>query len=93
MNPRITDVRVVGPWVIELSFTDGSTGTVDLEPWIRGRAGIFVPLQDPSYFAEVAVDREAGTICWPNGVDLDPDMLYDAARRAGVSGGSAPPGV
>jgi len=26
-------------------------------------------------------DREAGTIVWPNGADLDPDMLFEAAHR------------
>jgi hypothetical protein len=27
-------------------------------------------------FAQVAVDRELGTIGWPNGADLDPDVLH-----------------
>lgn len=42
------------------------------------------PLQDPSFFARVSVDADAGTIVWPNGVDLDPDMLYAAAHGASV---------
>jgi Protein of unknown function (DUF2442) len=89
MNPRITDVSVRGPYVVELTFTDGSRGTVDLGPWIRGRAGVFIPLHDPAYFAKVSVDQDAGTIAWPNGVDLDPDVLYEAARDASVGGHSA----
>jgi hypothetical protein len=42
-----------------------------------------VPLRDPDYFAQVQVDPEAGTIVWPNGVDLDPLVLhgdYDPAE-------------
>ena len=42
---------------------------------------MFVALQDPDVFAQVTVDVEAGTIVWPNGVDLDPDVLYEAAHR------------
>lgn len=30
-------------------------------------------------FRQVAVDPEAGTLVWPNGVDLCPDMLYSEA--------------
>ncbi|MCU0649123.1 MAG: DUF2442 domain-containing protein [Gemmatimonadaceae bacterium] len=81
MEPRITAVRVVGPMQVELTFTDASVGTVDLAPWIGGRGGVFTPLQDPSYFALVSVDSDAGTIVWPNGADLDPDMLYAAAHN------------
>jgi hypothetical protein len=54
---------------------------VDLTSWIGGRSGVFAALQDPAFFARVSVDREAGTIVWPNGVDLDADMLFDAAQR------------
>lgn len=78
MNPRVRSVRATGLFQVALEFTDGSTGSVDLSTWIGGRSGVFAPLQDPTFFAQVAVD--AGTIAWPNGVDLDPDMLYQAAR-------------
>ena len=81
LYPRITAVEARSPFVVVLSFTDGSQGTVDLGPWIRGRGGVFAALQDPEYFARVSVDREAGTIVWPNGADLDPDVLYHAAHH------------
>jgi len=73
---------VRAPYVVELTFTDGSRGSVDLSPWIRGREGVFAALQDPDFFAQVSVDREAGTIVWPNGADLDPDVLFLTARDA-----------
>ena len=84
MNPRIRSVRVTGPMLVALEFTDGTAGSVDLSTWIGGRAGVFAPLQDAAFFAQVSVDLEAGTIVWPNGVDLDPDMLYEAANGAAV---------
>jgi hypothetical protein len=80
MHPRITEVQVRAHYVVDLTFTDDSHGTVDLTSWIGGRGGVFAPLQDPAFFAQVSVDREAGTIVWPNGADIDPDMLFLAAR-------------
>ena len=80
MEPRIVGVRVTGPFQLSLDFTDGWTGSVDLTAWIGGRGGVFAPLQEPAFFARVSVDADAGTVVWPNGVDLDPDMLYEAAR-------------
>ena len=79
MNPRIISVRVIGPFQLCLGFTDDSEGVVDLGPWLAGRRGVFEPLQDPEFFARVEVDPEAGTVVWPNGVDLDPDVLFEAA--------------
>ena len=40
-------------------------------------------LQDPEYFAQVRVGSESGTIVWPNGVDLDPDVLCHEAHFPG----------
>ena len=31
------------------------------------------------YFAQVRVDPEIGTITWPSGVDLAPEVLYERA--------------
>ncbi len=84
MHPRIARVRVTGPFRVALNFTDGSQGVVDLAPWIAARGGVFRALQDPSFFSQVSIDREAGTLAWPNGVDLDPDMLYEAANPTPV---------
>ncbi len=86
LHPRITKVVVTGPFQVVLDFTDGSRGIADLAPLIGGRGGVFGPLQDQTYFATVAVDPDAGTLVWPNGVDLDPDMLYEAAHGLPVGG-------
>lgn len=43
---------------------------------------VFEPLrQDPELFRQVRVDQELGTVVWPNGADLDPDVLHRDARR------------
>jgi Protein of unknown function (DUF2442) len=38
--------------------------------------GVFEPLRDATCFAQVRVDPQLGTMVWPNGADLDPDVLY-----------------
>ena len=91
MFPRITQVQVVGPFRVQLIFTDGTQGVADVAPWIAGRGGIFGALQDPAFFAQVTIDTEAGTLVWPNGADLDPDRLYEAAHAA-FPGGRRPSG-
>jgi len=42
--------------------------------------GVFAALRDPIVCDQVTVDHEAGTIVWPNGADLDPDVLYELVR-------------
>jgi hypothetical protein len=39
--------------------------------------GVLEPLNDPAYFAQVAVDPEAGAVVWPGGIDLAPEPLYE----------------
>jgi hypothetical protein len=58
-----------------LRFADGAAGELDIAAFVR-LDGVFAPLRDPAFFRAVRVDPEAGTIVWPNGADLDPDVLY-----------------
>jgi hypothetical protein len=44
-----------------------------------GVGGVFEPLDDPAYFQQVRLSAGGGTIEWPNGVDLCPDVLYSKA--------------
>ncbi len=76
MFPRIVGVRPRGGYRLDLRFTDGTSGEVDLQERIAGRGGLFKDLENPAYFQRVAVDPEAGTVFWPNGVDFCPDVLY-----------------
>lgn len=79
MLVRINSVIYLGGYRLRLGFTNGESGDVDLRSEVLGRGGVFAPLEDTSYFARVSVDHDAGTITWPNGVDLDPDVLYSRA--------------
>lgn len=47
-------------------------------------SGVFEPLRDPAYFAQVTVDPELGTVVWPNGADLDPMVLHAALQGRSV---------
>jgi hypothetical protein len=91
MFPRITSVRALPDYQVELTFTDGLRATVDLSRWIVGHGGVFAPLNQEEFFRQVSVDSEAGTIVWPNGVDFCPDVLYAAAtgRENELAGSSA----
>ena len=72
---HVTRVEVVGDHRLRLGFEDGVEGDVDFSE--REWRGVFQPLQDPSYFERVRLDRELGTIVWPNGADIAPETLHD----------------
>jgi hypothetical protein len=78
----VVAARPVGDYRLYLRFEDGVEGEVDLGAFLSFR-GVFGPLRDPAYFAQVRVDPELGTVSWPNGADLDPDVLY--ARLTGTA--------
>lgn len=79
MFPRIKEVRHIESYRLELTFTNGKAAQVNLRDHVVGRGGVFKPLADVEFFKQVEVDPEAGTLVWPNGVDLCPDVLYSEA--------------
>ena len=77
-HPTVVGVAVVRDHVLRLLFSDGTVGDVDFsaQRW----TGVLERLNDPAYLALVTVDVEAGTIAWPDGIDLAPETLYEQAR-------------
>jgi hypothetical protein len=71
----VTAARALGGYRLWLEFDDGVQGEVDLGPLLTFE-GVFAPLRDPSYFALATANAELGTVCWPNGADWDPLVLY-----------------
>jgi hypothetical protein len=76
----IVEARPAGEYKVYLRFEDGVEGEIDLSKLIEFK-GIFEPLRDIREVAKVQVDAEHGTVSWPNGADLDPDVLYSLLTR------------
>jgi len=83
---RVTDAQPRDGYRVHLTFSDGTERDIDLEPYLKGPS-VFEPLRDPARFREVAVDPELGTIVWPNGADICPDVLYHGRSPASFEGG------
>jgi len=88
MLQDIVEVRALGGYRVHLRFEDGVEGELDLGRMIRFR-GVFAPLEDEREFAKVRVEPELGTIVWPSGADLDPDVLYAEVTGKPIPGSRA----
>jgi hypothetical protein len=79
----VVEARVTGDRRLYLRFADGLEGEIELDRLVRWE-GVFEPLRDPQRFGQVRVDPDLGTIVWPGGADIDPDVLYAAVAREPV---------
>lgn len=70
----VTEVEALESYRLRLRFDDGEERIVDLSDMLWGTMG--EPLRDPEYFRQVRVDSELRTVVWPNGLDLDPEVLH-----------------
>ncbi len=80
MAPDVASVVALDPYVVRVVFADGEIRDVDIEPLLDGP--VFEPLRDRDEFARVGVDAQTGTVAWPGGADLDPDVIYGLAAAA-----------
>jgi hypothetical protein len=71
----VVEVTPVGDYRLHLKFDDGVEGDVDIAKVVPFQ-GVFAPLANDSEFRQVSVHKELGVIHWPNGADLDSDVLY-----------------
>lgn len=72
---RVERFEIVGPYTLALRFEDGTEQRIDFRPVLEGE--LFAPLRNPDVFNAVSLDKEVGTLTWPNGADFDPTTLHD----------------
>ncbi len=85
MFPRVTRVRHVKDYELEIGFSDGTVAQLDFRGRTVGRGGVLGALENVDLFAQVSVDPDAGTLVWPNGVDFCPDVLYADATGKDIT--------
>jgi hypothetical protein len=73
--PSVVGVAIVRPHVMRLLFDDAVVRDVEYVPG-ETTGSLLRPLADPDYFALVRVDSDAGTVVWPNGLDLASEVLH-----------------
>jgi hypothetical protein len=78
MQPRVIHAQALSDTVVEVSFTTGETGRLDVTPWLAYPA--FAPLRDPGLFRRAHAAH--GTVVWTDEIDLCPDTVWaEAVRR------------
>jgi hypothetical protein len=70
----IIKAQHVEDYKINIAFENGQEGIVDLKEYCN-KGGLFNNLKDKSYFMKFYVNRDIGTICWPDGLDIAPETL------------------
>lgn len=73
--PRVVNAQTRSSHILIVCFDDGQIREIDMKGELWGT--VFEPLKGPEFFARVRVNEERGTVVWPNGLDLDPETLYD----------------
>ena len=72
MNPYIKQVKPLENYYLKLWFENEEQKIFDLKPYLN--KGIFNQLKNVSLFTSAQV--VAGSVEWPNGLDLSYDTLY-----------------
>jgi len=72
----IQSVNALPGYRLRLTLSDGRTVERDVSDLVPppGVENVFSAWRDPAYFAQVRLDTWPAPV-WPNGEDLDPDVL------------------
>jgi hypothetical protein len=84
---RIQAVEPLPAYRLRLVLSDGRTverDVSDLVPSTDDPDNVITPWRDPAYFAQVRLATDPWPApTWPNGVDLDPDVLISGVDADG----------
>lgn len=80
-------MKHLGDFRLILTSEDGERREVDLHGRLSFK-GVFEPLRDSACFRRMRVDSNVGTIVWPNGADICPDVLCEWSTPIATAGAS-----
>ena len=83
LGPRVhvTSAGILRDHMVRITFENGVQRDEDLGPYMWGP--IFKDIRSTqSAFEAMQIAR--GVICWQNGADIDPDVLYYRLQPAGA---------
>ncbi|KQY28787.1 hypothetical protein ASD21_03010 [Caulobacter sp. Root1455] len=78
---KAVKVKALSGHRLDVTFSDGSSGVIDLSDVLRSQGEMARPLADEAFFARVFL--EMGTPTWPNGYDADPTNMRLKLEAAG----------
>ena len=80
---RVVEATALPGYRLQVRFIDGLCGEVDMNALVHSAtAGVFAQLADLTHFASVFVEH--GAVTWPGEIDLAPDAMHAAIKRAGT---------
>ncbi len=68
------------PTHVRLAFAQGETVVIDFTPYMK-QGGVFAPLQDPSFFAQVKIGERGRYITWSDDIEFCADALWLKAQE------------
>ncbi len=78
-SPDVVRVELLGGYRLKVWFKNGLSGEVDISDMFEFEGEVIAPLADLEFFKQVSVNEEIGILEWPNGMDVDPEILYAVA--------------
>lgn len=77
MYPSVIKVIPKGDYNIFVEFDNNECGILNMEPYLN--FGVFHKIKDPNIFAKVRISFD--TVEWENGIDLDPQFVYEKSIK------------
>ena len=71
----VTAVESLPGFVLRLTFENGEVRRFPMSRLLARESTVFTPLRRVSLFRQVFVEN--GTVRWPGGADIDPELLYE----------------
>ena len=71
----VTAVESLPGFVLRLTFENGEVRRFSMSRLLAPQSTVFTPLRRVALFRQVFIEN--GTVRWPGGADIDPELLYE----------------